>query len=281
MVDEGGNRLDAAPPAKAVEITGLSGLPAPGETFYVVGDEKQAREIALKRQEKEKSQQVTPVSRLTLEDLARQIKEGSVKELNLIIKADVHGSLEALIGSLEKIGSSEVAIKLIHKGVGNINVSDVMLAAVSGSVIVGFHVSVETEAAKAAKKQSVDIRLYDIIYKVTQDVKGALEGMLKPEIKEHFLGRAQVRQVFKISKVGAVAGSYVIAGKVCRGFHCRIIRDNEVLFEGRISSLKRFKEDVKEVAKGFECGIGVGGFKNLKPADLIEVFEEEKITRKL
>jgi len=193
----------------------------------------------------------------------------------------VQGSLEALLSSLQKLGSKDVAIKVIHSGVGNVNMSDTMLASASNAIIIGFHVGEEARAKSLAEKEKVDIHLYNIIYEVTADVKSALEGLLEPHLKEEFLGRAQVRQMFKISKVGNVAGCMVLAGKMIRGEDCRLIRDNEEVFRGKIASLKKFKEDVKEVAAGAECGIVISNFKNIHAADIIECFEIKKVARRL
>ncbi len=281
MRNDRGKQLQEAHPSDAAEISGLSGVPEAGESFFVVEEEKKARDFSLRRLEEKRLKGAAAITHISLEDLYQEIKEGRIKELNIIIKADVQGSLEALLQSLNKLSSKDVTIKVIHSGVGNINVSDIMLAAASNAIVIGFHVGTESGAKAVAEKEKVDIRLYNIIYEATADIKSALEGMLEPQIKEVFVGKAQVRQVFKVSKIGNVAGCIVLAGKIIRGGQCRLVRNDEEVFRGKISSLKKFKDDAKEVAAGNECGIGIANFKTIRAADLIECFEIEKVARRL
>ncbi len=217
--------------------------------------------------------------RVKLEDLFTRIKEGEMKELNIILKADVHGSVEAIQQSLEQLSTDEVRVKVIHGGVGAITESDVMLASASEAIIFGFNVRPDPIAKRVAEREDVDLRMYRIIYNIIDDVKKAMEGLLEPEYKEVVLGRAEVRATFKVPKVGTVAGSYVVEGKIPRNSEARVIRDNVVIFEGKIDSLKRFKDDVREVASGFECGIGIERFNDLKEGDVIEAFTNEEIKK--
>lgn len=281
MIDDRGNRVKEAPPSKPVEILGLSGMVKAGDTFYAVEDEKKAREIATLKQEKLKEKRAVSAKRITLEELYQHIKEGSIKELKLILKADVGGSIEALRDSLLKIQSQDVQLKIIHQGSGDINESDIMLAAASNAIIVGFHVEMTPEAEQKAKEEEVEVRMYRVIYEAISDVKAAMEGLLEPHTKETTLGRAEVRQVFKVSNFGQIAGCAVIKGTIARNALIRVIRNNEIIFDGKISSLKRLKDDVREVQEGFECGIGVSEFQDFKVGDIIEAYRIEKIAKKL
>lgn len=281
MVNERGEHIKEAQPSDPGEISGLFGIPQAGEPFYVVDDEKKARDFSFRRLEEKRLKGAASTAHISLEQLHQQIKEGRIKELNIILKADVQGSLEALLDSLQKLSSKDVAIKVIHRGVGNVNISDIMLAAASNAIIVGFHVGTESRAKPVAEKEKVDIHLYSVIYELTADIKSALEGMLEPHLKELTLGKAQVRQIFKISKLGNVAGCMVLAGKMLKDEYCRIIRNNEEIFKGKIASLRKFKEDVAEIAAGSECGIAVTNFTNIRVADIIECFRIEKIARRL
>ncbi|MCK4519426.1 MAG: translation initiation factor IF-2, partial [Candidatus Omnitrophica bacterium] len=250
--------------------------------FYVVDEEKKARSIVEKRRHKKREIDLMPQARaLTLEDLSKEIQRGKIKILNVIIKTDVQGSLEALCASLNKIESEEVELNLVHKGVGNINESDVMLAVVSGAVIIGFGVGKDVKASETAKSKGVEIKLYSVIYEAISDIRSAMEGLLEPHIKRSLEGRAEVRQVFKVSKVGTIAGCMVVKGAIIRGMESKIIREDENIFTGTVDSLKRFKNDVKEVKEGFECGIGFRNFNNIKAGDFIEVFKLEKIKKTL
>jgi translation initiation factor IF-2 len=278
MTDDKGKRLDVAMPVTPVEILGVNSLPHAGDTFIVVEDERKAREIAQTRDNRAREESLRPRHHLSLED----ISSGKVKELRAILKADVQGSLEALRDSLDKLSTSEIKLKIIHAGIGAINESDVTLAAASDAVILGFSIRPETSVVeRMAEREGVSIRIYRIIYEVISDIRAAMEGMLEPEIKEVSIGKAQVRQVFKLSKFGTIAGCTVTDGKVQRGCKVRLLRDNVIVFDGILITLKRFKDDVKEVEKGFECGIGLEKFSDIKNGDVFEAYINEKIARKL
>jgi translation initiation factor IF-2 len=281
ILDDKIHRIKDAPPSKPAEILGLSGVPQAGDIFMVVSDEKQAKQICQTRQQKLKDQHAVSAQRVTLEDLYSQMQTGKVKELKVILKADVRGSLEAISESLNDLGTKNMGLNIIHKGVGDINDSDILLAAASNAIVIGFHVRKTPEAEQAGKSEHVDIRLYNIIYEAIADIKAAMEGLLEPDIKEVFTARILITQVLKLSKSGIIAGSMVQKGRVSRNSNCRIIRDNEIVYKGRVSSLKRFKEDVKEVAEGFECGVKLENFNSIKAGDIIECFEIEKIARRL
>ena len=282
MFDDQERAIKEAGPSMPVEVLGLPGVPEAGERFYVLQDEKQAREIASLRSEQLKNEKLLSTSkRITLEDLYSQIQEGSIKELNVILKADVQGSVEALKDSLEKIPSNEVKVKFIHTGVGDINASDVILAVASNAIIIAFHVGIGPKASEELEKQPVDVRQYRIIYDAVNDVRKALEGMLAPKMKRRDLSQIDVRQVFKLSRSGTIAGCYVTKGKVTRKASIEVVRNGEVVFSGTISSLKRFKDDVREVAEGYECGISITNFDEFQPGDKLVTFEIESIARKL
>jgi translation initiation factor IF-2 len=281
MLDDHEKNLQLAGPATPVEVLGLPGVPEAGEIFYVVDDEKQAKEIATRRQEILKKEKLGSQQKLTLEDLQSQILEGKIKELNVIIKADVQGSLEALKDSLAKIPSQEVKLRFIHTGVGDVNLSDVLLAVASKAVIICFHTGIEVKARAELDKFPVDVRKYRIIYDAVNDIRNALEGMLAPKIKKKFLGRVEIREVFKLSRSGIVAGCFVQKGKVHRKAHMDIVRNGEVAYSGKISSLKRFKDDVKDVSEGMECGITIEGYDKIQAGDIIEAYDLEEIARKL
>jgi len=281
MINDKGRRVLEAPPATPVEILGLSGVPEAGDEFFVVKDEKKARTLSLLKQEEKRMGKLRGMKRMNLEELYQHIKDGTIKELRVIIKADVQGSVEAIKKSLDELSTKEVKVNTIHVGVGSINESDTMLALVSNAVLIGFNVKVEQKAEEVAKKEMLEIKLYNIIYEAVADIKAALEGLLEPIIKEIFQGRARVRQVFRVSKVGVVAGCQVAKGTIPRSGSVRLIRNKEVIFKGKISSLKHVKDDIKEAREGFECGISLGGHKDIKAGDLIESFRMEKITRRL
>jgi len=282
MFDDQEQSIKEAGPSMPVEVLGLPGVPEAGERFYVLQDEKQAREITSLRSEQLKNEKLLASSgRVTLEDLYAKIQEGSIKELNVILKADVQGSVEALKDSLEKIPSSEVKVKFIHAGVGDVNASDVILAVASNAIIIGFQVGIGSKAAEELEKQPVDVRQYRIIYDAVNDVRKALEGMLAPKMKRRDLSQIDVRQVFKLSKSGTIAGCYVSKGKVTRKASIEVVRNGEVIFSGNISSLKRFKDDVREVTEGYECGISITNFDAFEPGDKLMTFEIESIARKL
>ncbi|MCX7988798.1 MAG: translation initiation factor IF-2 [Thermodesulfovibrio sp.] len=279
--DDTGKRINIAPPSTPVEVVGFEEVPQAGDSFIVVEDEKVARQIANLRAQKKRLAEMQRAQKITLQDIYEKIKEGEVKELNLIIKGDVQGSIEALKKAVEEIVHPEVKVKVIHVAVGGITESDVNLAATANAIIIGFNVRPESKAQELAEQLGVDIKLYSIIYEVIDDVKKALVGMLQPEIKERVLGRAEVRAVFKISKIGSVAGCYVLNGVISRASDgIRVIRDNIVIYEGKISSLKRFKEDVREVQAGYECGITIENFNDIKEGDILENYILEKIQAK-
>ena len=279
MFDERNRIASRAGPSTPTLVLGFSGLPTAGDSFRVVGGESEAREISLKRQRLRREKEYRAPEGLTLSQVYEQIKEGQMKELRLIIKGDVDGSTEALSDTLQKIPPQEVRLNIIHRGVGSINESDVLLATASQAVVIGFHVRPDFRARQLAEQEEVDIRLYNVIYEAEADIRKALEGMLEPEIKEISTGSAEVRNIFKISKLGLVAGSYVRAGVIRRGSKARVVRNGEVIYAGVIGSLKRFKDDAKEVSAGFECGIGIDSFQDLKVGDEIETYDLEKIAR--
>ena len=276
LINFKGKRLDEAPPGTPVEIQGLTGLPDAGHKFAVLKDERTARQIALHRAEKER-ERVVARPRMSLEDLHRKIDAGEVKDLNIVIKSDVQGSMEALQFSLAKLGTDKVKVKVIHAGVGGISESDVMLASASSAVVIGFNVRPEAKGAELAEREGIDIRLYSIIYDVVDDIKKAMEGLLDPTLKEVVQGRAEVRNTFHISKIGTIAGCGIINGKITRNSNVRLLRDNVVIYDGKLSSLKRFKDDVREVAEGYECGLGIENYNDIQVGDQIEAYIIEKI----
>ncbi len=279
MFDDRGRRMDAAGPSMPVELLGLDGVPDAGSKFYVVENERLARDIIEKRRMEIKDERLSMAKRITLEDFYSQIQDGAVKELNVILKADVQGSLEALRDSLAKIPSEEVKVKFIHAGVGDVNASDVILAVASNAIIIAFHVGIGPRAAQELEKQSVDIRQYRIIYDAVDDVKKSLSGLLAPKIKRTFLARVEVRQVFKLSKSGMVAGCLVVKGKVKRKDKVEVFRNGDIVYKGQVATLKRFKDDVREVAEGFECGLTLDKFDDLLEGDTLEIYHEESISR--
>lgn len=278
MTDHNGNKIDSAGPSVPVEITGLAEVPSAGDTFNAVEDEKLAKELVEQRKHEAKQEQFKAVQKVTLDNLFSQIAQGDVKELPIIVKADVQGSVEAVKQSLEKLSNEEVRVKVIHGGVGAVSEGDVMLASASNAIIVGFNVRPDPVAEESAKRDGVDIRLYRIIYDAIEEITTAMKGMLAPKFREVILGKAEVRQVYKISNVGAVAGSYIIDGKITRNCEIRVVRDGIVVAEDKIDSLKRFKDDAKEVAKGYECGISLERFADIKEGDIFEGFIMEEYT---
>lgn len=282
LIDDTGKRIDSAGPSTPVEVIGFSEVPSAGDMCACVEDERRARQIALARMHKQKSADIQKRAKLTLDELYAKIKEGEIKDLNIIIKGDVQGSVEAMRKALEGITHPDVKVKVLHASVGGIKESDVMLASASNAIIIGFNVRPELKATQVSEKEGVDIRLYNIIYDAIEDVKKALEGMLKPTFKEKILGRAEVRQVFLASRFGTIAGCYVLDGIISRTSDgVRVIRDNIVVYEGKVSSLKRFKEDIKEVATGYECGLTIENFNDIKVGDILEDYLIEKIAGKL
>jgi translation initiation factor IF-2 len=281
LLNDRGEKIQDAGPATPVEVIGLSGVPQAGDLFQVVADEKKARQIAALRQQRRREEHIQRTARVTLEDLYRQIKEGEVKELNVLIKADVQGSVQAVRDTLEKLSTAEVRLRVIQGAVGGITESDVMLASASNAIIIGFNVRPTPKARELAEREAVDIRLYTIIYDLIADVRAALEGLLEPEVTERIMGRAEVRETFNIPRVGIIAGCYITEGTITRNGECRLLRDNVVVYQGRIASLRRFKEDVHEVSSGYECGIALERFSDIKRGDIIEPFVREKVTKKL
>ncbi len=279
MLDDKGKKIKKAGPSIPVEVQGLNDVPVAGDILTAVADDKTAKEIAGKRYEKQRAEELQKRNTVSLKNLYEQIKEGSFKELNVIIKADAQGSIEALKQSLEKIDVDGVSANVIHTGVGAITESDVMLATASRAFIIGFNVRPESKAAKLAEKEEIDIKLYRIIYNAIDDITAALKGMLEPEYEEVVLGKAEVRNIFKVPNVGNVAGCYVLEGKVVRNAEARLVRNGIVIYEGKFAALKRFKDDAREVNAGFECGISLERFNDFKEEDIIESFEMQEIKK--
>ncbi|MDA9036641.1 translation initiation factor IF-2, partial [Flavobacteriaceae bacterium] len=281
MFDERGNALDAVPPSSPVSVLGLDGAPQAGDNFNVLEDEKEAKQIAAKRTQLQREQNVRTQRHITLDEIGRRIALGEFKELNLILKGDVDGSVEALTDSLQKLSTEEIQVNIIHKGVGAITESDVLLASASDAIVIGFNVRPMGNARSIADKEEIDIRSYSIIYDAINDVKDAMEGMLSPEMKEEITGTAEIRETYKISKVGTVAGCMVMTGKIFRNSGIRIIREGVVIHSGFLSSLKRFKDDAKEVAKGYDCGLQVKNYNEIQEGDTLECFQEVAVKKKL
>lgn len=282
MMDDKGRRIKKAGPSTPVEVLGFHDVPLAGDLFYAVDDEKTARQIAEKRTVRKRQEELkTPAARVTLDDLFKHIQEGQVKELHLIVKADVQGSVEAVKQSLERLSTEEVKVNIIHGGVGAITETDIMLASASNAIIIGFNVRPDVNARKAAENEKVDIRLYRVIYDAIEDVKAAMTGLLDPELREVALGRVEVRKTFKVSKLGTIAGCYVTEGKIVRDAGVRLVRDGVVVYEGKLDSLKRFKDDAKEVAHGYECGLTLENFNDIHEGDIIEAFTTESVKREL
>ncbi|HWS29144.1 MAG TPA: translation initiation factor IF-2 [Clostridia bacterium] len=279
MMDDKGRRVTTAGPSQPVEVLGFSEVPAAGDIMNVAEIDKLSRNVAEERRAKQKTEQLKNLSKVTLDDLFSQIEEGQVKDLNIIVKADVQGSAEAVKAAIEKLSNAEVRVRCIHSGVGAITGSDIMFASASNAIIIGFNVRPDAQARATMEREKVDVRFYDIIYKATEDVEQAMKGMFKPVFKEVELGRASVRNTFKVSGVGTIAGSYVLDGKVARNAQARVVRDGVVVFDGKIGSLKRFKDDAREVAAGYECGIGFDGFNDVKEGDVIEAYVMEEVKR--
>ncbi|MFS8664835.1 MAG: translation initiation factor IF-2 [Limnochordales bacterium] len=279
MLDDRGQQVAEAGPAMPVSVLGLDDVPAAGDELVVVADDRIAREIAARRRLQLREQEIQRPARANLEELFQQVREGQLPELPIIIKGDVQGSVEALRGALEKLSTDEVRLNVIHAAVGGITKTDVDLAAAANAIIIGFNVRPDATARRVAEQENVDIRLYRVIYDAIEEMEKALEGMLEPEYQEVVLGRAEVRALFKVPNVGTVAGCYVTDGRIVRGAQVRVIRDGVVVHEGSMASLKRFKDDVREVAQGYECGIGLERFHDLKEGDVLEVFRMEEVPR--
>jgi len=280
MFNYAGKSIKEAGPSIPVEIMGFSDIPESGDSFIVVNDDKTAKQVASMRYERIKEKEMANQSKVSLNDLFDKIKQGQITELNLVVKADVQGSLEALKSSLLKLSNPEVKLNIIHDGVGGINESDILLASASNAIVIGFNVRPDTKAKSVAERENVEINLYSVIYEAIESVEKAIEGMLTPETKERVIGRVEVRQVFSVPKAGKIAGSYVLEGKVMRNAYARVIRDNVVIYDGVIDSLKRFQNDAKEVTSGYECGISMAKFNDIKEGDILEIYEyaEEKRT---
>ena len=279
--DDKGKKVKEATPSIPVEVIGFSGVPDAGDDFVVLAEERLAKQISLQRAEKTRDMELAKSSKVTLDQLYERIQAGDFSELNVVLKADVHGSIEAITESLMKLSTDQVKIKVIHSAVGGINESDVLLASASNAVIIGFHVRPEIKASRLAEDEKVDIETYSIIYDVINDVRAAMEGLLSPIVKEVYLGRAEIRETFLVSKIGTIAGCYVIDGKIERNADIRVLRENVVTFEGKLASLKRFADDAKEVQSGYECGMRVESFNDIKVGDVIEAFTHEEEAAKL
>ena len=260
---------------------GLDGAPTAGDKFKIFEDEKEAKSIANKRSQLQREQSIRTKKHLTLDEIGRRIALGDFKELNIILKGDVDGSIEALSDQLQRLSTEEIQVNILHKGVGQITESDILLATASDAIVIGFNVRAGANAKELADREQIDIRTYSVIYAVIDEVKEAMEGMLSPEIKEQVIGNVEIRQVFKISKVGSIAGCMVLSGKVTRNAKVRLLRDGIVKYDGELESLKRFKDDVKEVTKGYECGLNLKGFNDLEENDQLEIYEEVAVKKKL
>jgi translation initiation factor IF-2 len=281
MVDDKGRRIDAAGPSRPVEILGLGGVPEAGDTFVVVQDDQKARQVAEHRRGKQREAEMAKTAKVSLDELYQQIQTGQVRELKVVLKADVQGSVEATSDALRRLSTEDVRLNVLHGSVGGITESDVLLASASNAVVIGFNVRPEPKAAALAEREGVDIRLYTIIYEALNDVRDALEGLLEPTLHEKVLGRAEVRQVFNVSGIGQVAGCAVVDGKIVRGAKGRLLRDHVVVHDGKIGTLKRFKDDAREVVAGYECGMSLEGYQDVKTGDVIEAYEVEQVARRL
>ena len=281
MFDDRGNRIELAEPAMPIEILGFDGVPEAGDPFQVTDDDKQARQVGAKRQELKRVEEAKNVKKVTLDNLYDSIQEGAIQELKVVIKGDVHGSVEALQSALEKLSTKEIRLIAIHASAGAINEGDIMLASASNALVVGFHVRPTPRAMQLAEREKVDIRKYSVIYDAVEDIRAAMEGMLAPDLQEETVGAVEVRDTFKVPKIGIVAGSYVIEGKVRRNAKVRVFRDNVQIHEGTISSLKRFKDDVREVDTGYECGIGISNLQDVQVGDTLEIFVVKEVAKKL
>ena len=281
IFNERGTSLEDAPPSTPVSILGLDGAPQAGDSFFVLEDEREAKQIAAKRTQLIREQSVRTQRHITLDEIGRRIALGEFKELNIILKGDVDGSVEALTDSLQKLSTGEIEVKIIHKGVGAITESDVLLASASDAIVIGLNVRHMGNARMIAEKEEIDIRSYSIIYDAINDIKDAMEGMLSPEMREEITGNAEIRETFKISKIGTIAGCMVTTGKIYRNSGIRIIREGVVIYTGALSSLKRFKDDVKEVAKGYDCGLQIKNYNDIKEGDVLECFQEVAVKKSL
>ena len=281
MLNHRGQRMIQAGPSMPVEIYGISGVPMAGDQFIVVKDEKTAKQIIDYRQAQTKAKDMAGRDMVSLDDLYERIKEGAIKELNIIIKADVQGSLEALIDSLTKLSTEEVKLVIIHSSTGAITETDIMLASASGAIIMGFNVRANPRVMEIARREMIDVRYYDVIYNAIEDIRLAMKGLLEPVIEEHVIGRADIKEIFRVPRIGTVGGCYVTSGHMERNARVRLLRDDVVIYDGTMASLRRFKEDVKEVATGYECGIGLENFQDVKPGDVVEAYKTEEVQAEL
>ncbi len=280
LINDKGERIDIVTPGLPAEVLGLEGVPAAGDRFDVVKDERTAEEVVEIRKNQALAAQESN-KKVSLEDLFAKVTQGEVKDFNIILKADVHGSLEAINGMLSKLTSKEVKNKIVHSAVGGINENDVLLAHTSKGVVIGFNVRPDGNAAAKAKQLGVDIRSYTIVYEMMDDIKKAMQGLLAPQLVEKVMGTAEVRNTFSVPKIGTIAGCFITNGKVQRSNMLRLVREGKIIYEGKVSSLKRFKDDAREVAEGFECGIGIENFNDIKNGDTIEAFIKEEVAREL
>jgi translation initiation factor IF-2 len=281
MYNERGKAVKEAGPSAPVLVLGLSGAPQAGDKFHVMESEREAREIANKREQLQREQGLRAQKHITLDEIGRRIAIGNFQELNIIVKGDVDGSVEALSDSLIKLSTPEIQLNIIHKAVGQISESDILLAAASNAIIVGFQVRPSVSARKLAEKEEIDVRLYSIIYNAIEEIRSAMEGMLMPEVREEIVATLEIREIFKVTKVGTVAGCYVKEGKITRNTRVRIIRDGIVIYTGELGSLKRFKDDVKEVVGGYECGLNIHNFNDIKVGDIVEGYQEFEVKKTL
>jgi translation initiation factor IF-2 len=280
MYDDRGRKVTKADPSFPAEILGLQGVPLPGDRFKAVENEARARQVVSYRQQKLREELLLKSSRMTLDHLHEQIQEGKVKELNLILKGDVQGSIEAVSKTLERLSTDDVKLRFIHQAVGAVNESDILLASTSNAVVIGFNVRPDPNAQTLAYKEGVEIRLHTVIYEVSDEIQKAMQGLLEPTYEEALVGHAEVRNTFKVPKFGVIAGTFVVDGRMVRNADVRLLRDNVVVCQGKIASLRRFKEDVTEVKSGYECGLAIGNYSDIKIGDIIEAFKLEKVTPK-
>ena len=281
MHNERGQKVDQAGPSTPVQVLGMQGAPTAGDRFNSLESEIEARTVANKRLQLQREQGLRTQKHITLDEIGRRLAIGNFKELNIIVKGDVDGSIEALSDSLLKLSTQEIQVNIIHKSVGQISESDVLLASASDAIIIGFQVRPSASARKLAEQEQIDVRLYSIIYDAINEVKAAMEGMLAPSFVEKITSNVEIREVFKITKVGTIAGCMVLDGKITRNSKIRIIRDGVVIYSGDLASLKRFKDDVKEVVKGYECGLNIQNFNNIEVGDIVESYEQVEVKRKL
>jgi translation initiation factor IF-2 len=281
MHDEHGKSMNEVGPAMPVSILGINGAPSAGDKFHIMDDEREAKSIATKREQLYREQGLRTNKHITLDEIGRRLAVGDFKELNLIVKGDVDGSIEALSDSLLRLSTEEIQVNIVHKGVGAISEADVNLASASDAIILGFQVRPSVSSRKLAEAEQIDIRLYSVIYKAIEEIKAAMEGMLSPDVVEEIIGTAEIRETFNISKVGTIAGCYVTSGMIKRSSKIRIIRDGIVIHTGELGSLKRFKDDVKEVKNNYECGLNIERYNDIKEGDVVEAYEEKEVARKL